>query len=93
VSPNWRFKGTRGGGAVSDINTGIPVVAGQFHFLAMAPNILGGLDGYVDGVYIGSIAAAATSQALLEPIFYVDDGGLAAGNAINYDLDLLAVWQ
>ena len=93
ANPNWRFKGTRAGGAVVDVNTGIAVVPGQFHFLAMAPNILGGLDAYVDGVYVGSIAAASTSQVLLEPIFYVDDGGLAAGNVINYDVDLLAVWQ
>jgi hypothetical protein len=93
ANANWRLKGTSGGGAVSNQDTGVPVVAGQFYLLAMAPDSTLAFRAYIDGVYVGTLPLVNTTPAQLEPLFYVDDGGLAAGNPINYDVDLLAVWQ
>ena len=90
---NWRAKGTAGGGPVQDMNSLVPVVAGQYYILRFDFLVAGTILMSVDYTIVATIAAAAVSAARLEPVLYIDDGGVGAGNALNLIADYVWINQ
>jgi hypothetical protein len=93
VNANWRARGTAGGGAVQDTNTLVPLVATQNYILRYDFLLNGTILMSVDYTVVAAIAVPAVTVARLEPLFYIDDGGLGAGNALNLSVDYVWIQQ
>jgi hypothetical protein len=90
TSANWISKATTGGGAVRSVDTGIPATAGIYNKLRLDVQTDGTITVSIDSNIVDSIPAASVTASQLEPLLYIDDGGLAVGAALNMAVDY--VW-
>lgn len=93
ASANWRAKSTVAGAAVTNIDTLVPVVAGAYYIFKLIFLPAGGALGLINNTIVATYTAAQTPVVQLEPLWYVDDGGLGAGAACIMNLDYIGVWQ
>jgi hypothetical protein len=75
------------------LDTGIPVVAGTYYTLRTIFLPAGGAIGLINNTIVATYTVAETPAVLMEPLMYVDDGGLGAGAACVLSADYLALWQ
>ena len=93
ASDKWKLRSTVGGAAVKENATvNVAPVGGAVNIM-MIVMFRGVAYAYVNGVLIGTIAAADLTAQQLEPIVYADDGAVAPGTAINCDVDYVYVYQ
>lgn len=93
VNANWRARSTVGGGAVLDLNTGIPVVAGAYYTYKLIILPDGSAIALLNNVVVATYTAAQVPAVLLEPLWYADDGGLGAGANCDMNVEFMRAWQ
>jgi hypothetical protein len=90
---NWRARSSVGGGAVLDLNTGIPVVAGTYYIFKLIILPTGAAIALLNDVVVAGYTAAQVPAVLLEPLWFVDDGGLAVGANCDMMVEFMRAWQ
>lgn len=87
ADPNFRIRGTAGGGAVIDIDSTVPFLAATVYRLTVQALNPQSVAFYINDILVGTIPVILFVGILFEPLIYMDDGAVGGGNPIIMDVD------